>query len=52
MNFYTDYEDWIYIALVLLAFFVFLAWNYSKQKPAVRGGRRNFKERLRDKRKS
>ncbi|MDP5100271.1 MAG: hypothetical protein NWQ09_03005 [Nonlabens sp.] len=51
MDFFNQYKDWIYIGAVLVAFFIFVAWNYTKQKPSTRGGKRSFKQRMNDKRK-
>ncbi|AGC77544.1 hypothetical protein LX97_02260 [Nonlabens dokdonensis] len=46
----SDYKDWIYIGGVLLAFVVFLFWNRSKQGSIKDRKRRNFKQRIQEKR--
>lgn len=51
MDFYNEHKDWIYIGAVLAAFFVFVMWNYTKRKPRSSSNKRNFKQRLNDKRK-
>ncbi|AZQ43858.1 hypothetical protein [Nonlabens ponticola] len=47
---FDQYADWIYIAAVIIAFFVFLGWNKSRQKSLGQRKRRNFKQSFRDKR--
>ncbi|WP_172443333.1 hypothetical protein [Nonlabens agnitus] len=42
--------DWIYIGAVIVAFFVFLGWNKSRQKSVKDRKRRNFRESFREKR--
>ncbi len=50
MEILSKYQDWIYIGGVLLAFIVFLFWNRSKQGNTRNRKRRNFKQRVREKR--
>ncbi len=50
MEILREYTDWIYIGGVLLAFVLFLFWNKGKQGSIKDRKRRNFKQRLRDKR--
>jgi len=42
--------DWIYIGAVILAFFIFLGWNKSRQTSVKDRKRRNFRQSLREKR--
>ncbi|WP_303685660.1 hypothetical protein [Nonlabens dokdonensis] len=50
MEILSEYKDWIYICGVLLAFVVFLFWNKSKQGSIKDRKRRNFKQRIQEKR--
>lgn len=47
---FAEYQDWIYIGAVILAFFIFLGWNKSRQTSVKDRKRRNFKQSLREKR--
>ncbi|BAO55718.1 hypothetical protein [Nonlabens marinus] len=40
--------DWIYIGAVVLAFFIFLGWNKSRQTSVKNRKRRNFKQSFRE----
>ncbi|WP_164510868.1 hypothetical protein [Nonlabens xiamenensis] len=51
MEFINTYQDWIYIGGVILAFFVFLVWNKSRQGSVKDRRRRNFKQSFREKKK-
>lgn len=50
MEILSEYKDWIYIGGVLLAFVVFLFWNKGKQRNIKDRKRRNFKQRIQEKR--
>ena len=47
---FGQYTDYIYIAAVIVAFFIFLGWNKSRQKSVKNRKRRNFRESFREKR--
>jgi len=51
MEILSENKDWIYIGAVLLAFVIFMFWNKSKQGSLKDRKRRNFKQRLNEKRK-
>jgi hypothetical protein len=47
-----NYQDWIYIAGVVLAFFVFLVWNKKNHGNGSRlKNRKTFKERIQERKK-
>lgn len=50
-DFFDNYQDWIYIAVVVLAFFVFLIWNKKQQTTTRRSNRSSFKERVEQRKK-
>jgi hypothetical protein len=50
MEILSEHKDWVYIGSVLLAFVIFLFWNKGKQGSIKDRKRRNFKQRLKDKR--
>ncbi len=52
MNFYNEYKDWIYIAVVFLAFFIFLGWNFKNQKTKAQDRKRTFKQRFKNRKNS
>ena len=41
--------DYIYIGAVILAFFIFLGWNKSRQRSVKDRKRRNFRQSVREK---
>ena len=47
---FAEYQDWIYIGVVVLAFFIFLGWNKSRQRSVKDRKRRNFRQSFREKR--
>ncbi|WP_194852157.1 hypothetical protein [Nonlabens antarcticus] len=47
---FAEYQDYIYVAAVILAFFIFLGWNKSRQRSVKDRKRRNFKNSVRQKR--
>jgi FtsZ-interacting cell division protein ZipA len=47
---FSEYSDWIYIGVVVLAFFIFLGWNKSRQRSVKDRKRRNFRQSLKEKR--
>lgn len=52
MDFFSsNTSDWIYIAGVIVAFFVFLVWNKKQQASRKGPKRKRFKDRIEEKRK-
>ncbi|WP_170061733.1 hypothetical protein [Nonlabens arenilitoris] len=47
----SDYQDWLYIGAVIIAFFVFLLWNRKTHGQSRTKNRRSFKARLEDRKK-
>jgi FtsZ-interacting cell division protein ZipA len=45
---FAEYQDWIIIGAVVVAFFIFLGWNKSRQTSVKDRKRRNFKQSLRE----
>ena len=45
---FAEYQDWIIIGAVVLAFFIFLGWNKSRQRSVKDRKRRNFKQSFRE----
>lgn len=50
--FANNTNDWIYIILVIVAFFLFLGWNRKRQHNQRNRTKRNFKDRINDRKKS
>jgi|GEM_PF-1219625 len=52
MDFFSsNTSDWIYIAGVVIAFFIFLVWNKKQQASRKGPKRKRFKDRIEEKRK-